>query len=69
MLDILGRLSRGEGASEDIGALEDLSQVMSVSAMCGLGQTASLPLTDTLKYFRRDYESRIEQSAFLRTLR
>jgi NADH-quinone oxidoreductase subunit F len=69
MLDILGRLARGEGASEDIGALEDLSQVMSLSAMCGLGQTASLPLLDTLKYFRKDYENRIEQSVFLRTLK
>jgi NADH:ubiquinone oxidoreductase subunit F (NADH-binding) len=69
MLDILGRLARGEGASEDIGALEDLSQVMSVSAMCGLGQSASFPLMDTLKYFRKDYENRIEQSVFLRTLR
>jgi NADH:ubiquinone oxidoreductase subunit F (NADH-binding) len=69
MLDILGRLARGEGASEDIGALEDLSRVMSMSAMCGLGQTASLPLVDTLSYFRGDYENRIEQSVFLRTLR
>jgi NADH:ubiquinone oxidoreductase subunit F (NADH-binding) len=69
MMDILGRLARGEGAGEDVGALEDLSQVMSVSAMCGLGQTASLPLMDTLKYFRKEYETRIEQSVFLRTLR
>jgi NADH:ubiquinone oxidoreductase subunit F (NADH-binding) len=68
MLDILGRLAKGEGASEDVGALEDLSQVMSVSAMCGLGQTASLPLMDTLKHFRKEYENRIEQSAFFRTL-
>ena len=68
MLEILGRLNRGEGASEDIGALEDLSKVMSLSALCGLGQTASLPLMDTLNYFRKDYDSRIEQSAFLRTL-
>ena len=68
MLDILGRMARGEGASEDIGALEDLSQVMSLSAMCGLGQTASLPLMDTLKHFRKEYENRIEQSEFLRTL-
>jgi NADH:ubiquinone oxidoreductase subunit F (NADH-binding) len=69
MTDILGRLTRGEGSGEDIGALEDLAQVMSASAMCGLGQTASLPLMDTLKYFRKDYETRIEQSVFLRTLR
>jgi NADH:ubiquinone oxidoreductase subunit F (NADH-binding) len=69
MLDILGRLNRGEAASEDIGAMEDLSRLMSTSAMCGLGQSASLPLMDTLKYFRKDYENRIEQSVFLRTLR
>lgn len=68
MLDILGRLNRGEGAIEDIGALEDLSQVMAASAMCGLGQSASLPLMDSLKYFRMDFENRIKQSAFLRTL-
>jgi NADH:ubiquinone oxidoreductase subunit F (NADH-binding) len=36
--------------------------------MCGLGQTASLPLMDTLKHFRKEYENRIEQSAFLRKL-
>ena len=69
MLEILGRLNRGEGASEDIGALEDLSRVMSLAALCGLGQTASVPVLDTLNYFRKDYESRIEQSIYLRTLR
>jgi NADH:ubiquinone oxidoreductase subunit F (NADH-binding) len=69
MLHILRRLTRGEGVSEDIGALEDLSKVMSLSALCGLGQTASVPVIDTLKYFRKDYESRIQQSVFLRTLK
>jgi NADH:ubiquinone oxidoreductase subunit F (NADH-binding) len=69
MLEILGRLAAGDGAAEDIGALEDLAQVMSLSALCGLGQTASVPLTDTLKYFRKEFENRIEQSIFLRTLR
>jgi NADH:ubiquinone oxidoreductase subunit F (NADH-binding) len=68
MLDILRRLTRGEGAREDISVLEQLSQVMSMSAMCGLGQTASLPLMDTLKYFREDFETRIDQSAYFRSL-
>ena len=69
MLHLLKRLTRGEGVSEDIGALEDLANVMSLSALCGLGQTACVPVLDTLNYFRKDYESRIEQSRFLRTLR
>jgi NADH-quinone oxidoreductase subunit F len=68
MLEILGRLARGEGASEDIGALEDLANVMTLSALCGLGQTAPIPILDSLKYFRKEYESRIEQSIFLRTI-
>jgi len=69
MLHILHRLTTGEGFSDDIGALEDLSKVMSSSALCGLGQTASVPVMDSLRYFRKEYESRIEQSRFLRTLR
>jgi NADH:ubiquinone oxidoreductase subunit F (NADH-binding) len=68
MLEVLGRLVAGEGASEDIGALEDLAKVMSLSSLCGLGQSASVPLLDTLNYFRKDFENRIEQSVFLRTL-
>jgi NADH-quinone oxidoreductase subunit F len=68
MIEILGRLARGEGVSEDIGVLEELSEVMMASALCGLGQTAPIPVLDSLKYFRKDYETRIAQSAFLRTL-
>jgi NADH:ubiquinone oxidoreductase subunit F (NADH-binding) len=69
MLEILGRLAKGEGAREDIETLEDLSKVMMVSSLCGLGQSSPLPVLDSLNYFRRDYENRIAQSAFLRTLR
>jgi NADH:ubiquinone oxidoreductase subunit F (NADH-binding) len=68
MLEILSGLAAGEGAPEDIGALEDLAKVMSLSSLCGLGQTAAVPLLDTLNYFRKDFEIRIEQSVFLRTL-
>jgi NADH:ubiquinone oxidoreductase subunit F (NADH-binding) len=68
MLEILGRLARGEGSSEDIQSIEDLANVMSLSALCGLGQSAAIPVLDTLKHFRKEYESRVEQSAFLRTL-
>jgi NADH:ubiquinone oxidoreductase subunit F (NADH-binding) len=42
---------------------------MSLSSLCGLGQAASVPVMDTLKYFRNDYETRIKQSVFMRSLR
>ena len=69
MIDILERLTRGEGVEEDIKVLEELSLVMMDSSLCGLGQAAPIPVLDTLKYFRNDYENRIKQSVFLRTLR
>jgi NADH:ubiquinone oxidoreductase subunit F (NADH-binding) len=69
MLEILGRLARGDGQQEDIQTLEELSTVMSLSSLCGLGQAAAIPVMDTLDYFRNDYETRIKQSIFLRSLR
>ena len=69
MLQILGRLAGGEGAEEDIRTLEELSQVMIDSSLCGLGQAAPITVVDTLTYFRKDYENRIKQSIFLRALK
>jgi len=69
MVEILERLTKGEGVQEDIGVLEELSNVMMLSSLCGLGQAAPIPMLDTLKYFRNDYENRIKQSVFLRALR
>jgi NADH:ubiquinone oxidoreductase subunit F (NADH-binding) len=68
MVEILGRLAKGEGREEDIEVLEDLSSVMTLSSLCGLGQAASVPVLDTLNHFRKDYENRIEQSILLRSL-
>ena len=68
-MQILGRLASGDGNQGDIQTLEDLSSTMMLSSLCGLGQAASIPVLDTIKYFRNDYETRIKQSVFLRSLR
>ncbi len=69
MIEILGRLSRGDGAPDDIRALEEISRTMMDASLCGLGQAAPIPVLDTLRYFRNDYENRIGQSVFFRSLR
>ena len=69
MMEIFERLVNGDGEAGDIDILEELSRVMMSSSLCGLGQAAPVPVLDTLKYFRNDYENRIKQSIFLRTLR
>jgi len=67
MLEILGRLVKGEGAAGDINALEDLAKTMAVASLCGLGQAAAVPVLDSLKYFRDEYVNRMDQSLFLRS--
>lgn len=69
MKEILGRLVAGDGMEGDVDALEALSEAMMQTSLCGLGQTAPIPVLDTLKYFRDDYENRIRQSVLLRGLK
>ncbi len=69
MVEILGRLVNGEGVNGDMEVLQELSDTMKLAALCGLGQTAPVPVVDTLKYFREDYENRVSQSVFLRSLK
>jgi NADH-quinone oxidoreductase subunit F/NAD(P)H dehydrogenase (quinone)/NADP-reducing hydrogenase subunit HndC len=59
MLQILQRITRGEGQPGDIELLEELSQVVKDGALCGLGQTGPNPVLSTLKYFREEYEAHI----------
>ena len=61
MVKILERFCKGEGEERDIINLEQLSRVMTLSSLCGLGQAAPNPVTDSLKYFRDDYEKRIRE--------
>jgi len=61
LVEILGRFSRREGENRDITALERLSQAMTLSSLCGLGQAAPTPVIDSLQHFRGDYENRIRE--------
>ena len=59
MLEILERITKGEGKDGDIELLEELAYKVKDGAMCGLGQTAPNPVLTTLKYFRNEYEDHI----------
>lgn len=59
MLEILTRITEGEGRDGDIELLEDLAIQIKSSALCGLGQTAPNPVLTTIKYFRNEYEDHI----------
>ena len=59
MLEILERITKGEGKDGDIELLEELAMKIKDGSMCGLGQTAPNPVLTTIKYFRNEYEDHI----------
>ncbi|MCK5065715.1 MAG: 4Fe-4S binding protein, partial [Candidatus Fermentibacteraceae bacterium] len=59
MLEILERLTRGEGLPEDIEKLERLSIQIKEASLCGLGQTAPNPVQTTIHYYMDEYLAHI----------
>jgi ferredoxin len=59
MLEILKRISEGNGRMEDLDTLAYLSESIIDAALCGLGKTAPNPVLTTLKYFREEYEAHV----------
>lgn len=55
LLEILDKITKGNGTLEDIDRLEELCESIKASALCGLGQTAPNPVLSTLKYFKDEY--------------
>lgn len=61
MLEILERITEGNGRDGDIELLEELADTISNTALCGLGKTAPSPVISTIKNFREEYEAHIYQ--------
>ena len=61
MLEILTRITNGEGQDGDVELLEELCYGIKDGALCGLGQTAPNPVLTTIKYFRNEYEAHINE--------
>lgn len=61
LLDILSRITRGEGKESDLALLEQLSRDIKAGSLCGLGKTAPNPVLTSLRYFREEYEAHIHE--------
>lgn len=61
MLEILERITEGEGQPGDLETLDELAFVIKDSALCGLGQTCPNPVLSTIRYFRDEYEEHINE--------
>ena len=55
LLEILEKITKGNGTLEDLDRLELLCHSIKNASLCGLGQTAPNPVLSTLRYFRDEY--------------
>ncbi|MGL5084329.1 MAG: NADH-ubiquinone oxidoreductase-F iron-sulfur binding region domain-containing protein [Clostridium sp.] len=60
ILELLDKITNGTGTYEDLKNIEELSDVIKDTALCGLGDSAPNPVLSTMKYFMDEYKSHIE---------
>ena len=59
MLEILERITHGDGQEGDVELLQDMAVTIKDSSLCALGQTAPNPVLTTIKFFRDEYDAHI----------
>ena len=60
MLEILTRITEGNGTMKDLDELEELSRTVKSNSLCALGQTSANPINSTLSHFRDEYIAHIK---------
>jgi NADH-quinone oxidoreductase subunit F/NADP-reducing hydrogenase subunit HndC len=62
MLQILDRITKGQGQPSDLEYLDRISRTMKSASLCGLGQSAPNPVLSSLRYFRHEYEEALDRA-------
>ncbi|MGM0441025.1 MAG: NADH-ubiquinone oxidoreductase-F iron-sulfur binding region domain-containing protein [Elusimicrobiota bacterium] len=62
LLNVLERITRGDGVKEDLEKIERISHTLAKASLCGLGQTAPNPVKSTLRYFKEEYIEHITEN-------
>lgn len=61
LMQLLDKVTSGNGTMEDLDLLEELSLHIKSNSLCGLGQTAPNPVLSTLRHFREEYEAHVKE--------
>ncbi|MCU0770393.1 MAG: NADH-quinone oxidoreductase subunit NuoF [Verrucomicrobia bacterium] len=64
MHHLLTKIMEGKGTARDLQKLEELCDMVRSTSLCGLGQTAPNPTLSTLRFFRHEYEQRLQPDTF-----
>ena len=61
ILEILNRITSGQGTMNDFGELEQIAAACKTNSLCALGQTAANPILSTMSHFKDEYIAHIEE--------
>jgi formate dehydrogenase beta subunit len=61
MVDLLTGWTMGEGSSSDMSLIEELSDALRLTSICGLGQVVPAPISSVLKHFREEVEAHVSR--------
>jgi NADH:ubiquinone oxidoreductase subunit F (NADH-binding) len=61
MVDILTQWTIGKSTVDDMSLLDELSEAMKLTSICGLGQVVPVPIASVLKYFREEVEAHVSR--------
>jgi NADH:ubiquinone oxidoreductase subunit F (NADH-binding)/(2Fe-2S) ferredoxin/ferredoxin len=59
ILDLLERITKGNGEAEDISRIRNISMAMQKASLCMLGSTTPNPVLSALQYFEEEYTNHI----------
>ena len=59
MVDIVTGWTRGKGSAADMPLIDELTDALKLTSICGLGQFAHAPLTSVLQHFREEVDAHI----------
>ena len=59
--DILDKITKGKGSTDDLLVLEEMSEDIRDGSLCGLGKTAPNPVLTSLRYFGEEYEAHVKE--------
>ena len=59
MLEILNKITEGNGTMKDLEELEELASIVKTNSLCALGQTSANPVVSTMTHFRDEYIAHI----------
>jgi NADH:ubiquinone oxidoreductase subunit F (NADH-binding)/(2Fe-2S) ferredoxin len=61
LLEVLTRITQGEGTQEDLDEILYISDNMKEGSLCALGQLTPGPVIASLRFFREEYEAHIRE--------